>query len=252
MTAPEDSVRKNRLLAALPDGTCDDWPLELVELAQGDVLFERDEPTRHVHFPVAAVVSLLVPMSDGSLIEAATVGNEGLAGLNVFLGANSLAMRAIAQIPGPALRMTTEDFRGLLADVDGPLTAVIQRYTQTLFTQLAQNVACNRLHTVEQRCARWVLMIADRVPSGAFPLTQQFLAHMLGVRRASVSEAAGRLAKDGHLAYTRGAVRILDRPGLENRSCECYGVIAAMLDRMLGDDVDPAAVGPTSHPAPLG
>jgi len=216
-----------------------------VELAKNDVLIEPDEPIRHVHFPLGAVTSLLIPMHDGSMVEAATVGNEGLVGLPVFLGAGSLRMRAAVQIPGPALRMTTEEFRGLLADADGPLAAVIGAYAQTLFTQLAQNVACNRLHSVEQRCARWMLMIADRVPPGPFPLTQEFLGQMLGVRRASVSEAAGRLARDGAVSYTRGSVRIMDRKALERRSCECYGVIASMLDRMLGDQAVPAAVEPS-------
>jgi CRP-like cAMP-binding protein len=247
VSASAQAGPRNRLLAALPAGTYDHVRLEPVDLAKNDLLIEPDEPIRHVHFPLASVASLLIPMHDGSLVEAATVGNEGLVGLPVFLGAGSGSMRVVAQIPGPALRMTTEDFRALLVDADGPLTAIIQRYTQTLFTQLAQNVACNRLHTVEQRCARWILMIADRVPPGPFPLTQELLGQMLGVRRASVSEAAGRLAQHGALTYKRGVVRILDRAGLEQRSCECYGVIAAMLDRMLGDQSAPAALEPTGN-----
>lgn len=226
---------RNRVLAALPPPAYEQCLalVTAVQLEQGALLFAPDQPIEHIYFPVDAVASLIITMADGTAVESATVGNEGVVGLPVFLGAPAMPMTAFAQVPGAALRMGTGDFRALLADVDGPLADVLHRYTQTLFTQLAQNVACNRLHSVGQRCARWLLMTADRVPPGPFPLTQEFLAQMLGVRRASVSEVAGRLAQNGSITYTRGVVTVLDRERLQGASCECYTAVTDMLHRML-------------------
>ncbi len=237
MPDPSGQGRRNRVLAGLPDQAYRECmqALEPVELRQRQVLFEQNQPITHVYFPLNSVASLLTIMQDGSAVECATVGNEGVVGLPVFLGAHSLPMRAFAQVPGRALRMDAAVFRQLLAREDGPLQTVLHRYTQTIFSQLAQNVACNRLHAIEQRCARWVLMTADRVDGPQFPMTQQFLAQMLGVRRASVSEVASRLADASCIRYSRGAVTVLDRDGLEQLSCECYRAIRSVLERMLGD-----------------
>jgi CRP-like cAMP-binding protein len=249
VTVSQDADRGNLVLAALPDDVYAQCRRELepVQLRMRQLLSARDEPIRDVWFPLGAVASLIIPLGDGSAVEAATVGNEGVVGLPVFLGAASQPMDVFAQVPGPALRMSAEAFRELLADADGPLARVLQRYTQTLFIQLAQNVACNRLHTVEQRCARWLLMTADRVPPGPLPLTQEFLAQMLGVRRASITEVAGRLASHGAITYTRGVVTVTDRAGLEQVSCECYPVIASTLRRMLADP-DAATTVPSNQP----
>ncbi len=230
-------ARDNCLLAALPEAVYEQCVrlLEPVRLQLSQQLLAREQPIRSVYFPTTAVASLLITMADGSAVEVGTVGNEGVVGLPVFLGADTQPMDAIAQVPGGALRMDARALRELLADVDGPMAAVLHRYSQTLVTQLAQNVACNRLHTVEQRCSRWLLMTADRLPRGPFPLTQEFLAHMLGVRRASVTEVAGRLAAAGAITYARGTVTVLDRALLEQLSCECYQVLAGLVQHRLGD-----------------
>lgn len=227
--------RRNRLLAALPKPTrracvaaC-----EPVELEQRRELVRPGEPISSVYFPLTAVCSLVIPMADGSAVECATVGNEGVVGLPVFLGAVSLPMKVFAQVPGAGLQMDVTTFRTFAAEVDGPFVAVLQRYTQTLITQLAQNVACNRLHNVEQRCARWLLMTADRVEKTQFALTQEFLAQMLGVRRATVTEVAGSLQAAGLIEYRRGVITIKDRAGLEAASCECYADVRREYDRLL-------------------
>jgi CRP-like cAMP-binding protein len=246
MGEPSSDGRRNRVLAALPEPAYRACRRELepVELGLREVLFEPDEPVRVVYFPLTAVVSLVTPLSDGSGVECATVGNDGLIGLAVFLGAPSLPLTAVAQVPGLALRMEAATFRRQLADVDGPLVEMLQRYTVTLATQLAQNVACNRRHSVEQRCARWLLMTADRTEGPRFPLTHESLAQMLGVRRASISEVAARLAQTGSVSYTRGMVSVLDRGRLEQATCECYGVLARVADSMLGGPVAAAPGGP--------
>jgi CRP-like cAMP-binding protein len=236
MNDPTGEGRRNRVLAKLPDDAYREClqALEPVELSQRQVLFEHNARIMHVYFPLNSVASLLIQMDDGAVVECATVGNEGVVGLPVFLGAHSLPMRAIAQVPGQALQMDAETFRQLLARRDGPLQTALHRYTQAIFSQLAQNVACNQLHTVEQRCARWLLMTADRAEGPKFLMTQEFLAQTLGVRRASVSEVASRLADEGRIRYNRGTITVVDRSGLERTSCGCYRAIRSMYERMLG------------------
>ena len=167
------------------------------------------------------------------MIEIATVGNEGLIGVPVFLGAESMGARELyqVQVPGQALAMDIKTF----VEITGrdPIRGVIQRYAQALFSQVTQQVACNGLHSVEERCSRWMLLTHDRVGADDFPLTQEFLAQMLGVRRASVSVAAGILQKAGFIRYSRGRITVLDRDGLESSSCECYAIIRAEFDRLL-------------------
>lgn len=242
--------QRNRVLRALPDEVYRAALAELrpVQLSARQTLFEHDQPIEQVYFPLNAVASLVVGMADGTAVECATTGNDGMVGLPVFLGARSLPMTCFTQVAGQALSMSTSAFRRLLADADGPFAVVLQRYTQTLFHQLAQNVACNRLHSVGQRCARWLLMTADRVDTPHLQLTHEFLALMLGVRRASVSQVAARFAAAGAIRYHHGIIEILDRTQLEHASCECYQSITSMLDRMLGD---PAAAADTDNTGTL-
>jgi CRP-like cAMP-binding protein len=214
---------RNRLLARM----------EQVSLGLKDVLYERNRPITHVHFPLTGVCSMVVVMSDGLGVEAGTVGNEGMVGLPVYLGADTSPHRAFSQVPGDTLRMRAKDFKDELAR-GGQLNDVLRRYNQALMNQMAYSVACNRLHSVEERMCRWLLMTHDRVSADQFPLTQEFLAQMLGVRRPSVTVVAGVLQKAGLIAYTRGRVVVLDRPRLEAASCECYQVVRDEFDRLLG------------------
>lgn len=224
---PEVDPRRNRILAALPDPALDRLrdSLEPVDLTLGRVLYQPGQAITHVYFVLIGVVSLLAELDGEQVVEVATVGDEGIVGLPVFLGAGPPTERASVQVAGRALRMTADRLRHAIAIVDGPLQATLQRYTQAMFTQLARNAACNRAHTVRQRCARWMLMTADRMHADAFDLTQEFLAHMLAVRRASVSAVAAALADDGCIRYSRGRISILDHDRLQANACECYLVI---------------------------
>ncbi|GAB4201252.1 MAG: Crp/Fnr family transcriptional regulator [Roseiflexaceae bacterium] len=226
----------NRLLAALPPSEAE-WITRLLEpvtLAFKQVLYEPGQPIAAVYFPLTCVVSLLVEMHDGRAVEVGTVGKEGMAGLPVFLGVPSTPGRALVQIPGLALRMPAETLVEQVLRGDGALYHLLQRYTQALFVQTAQGAACNRLHTQEQRFCRWMLLTHDRVGSDQFPLTHEFIAQMLGVRRATVSEVAAAVQASGLIHYHRGTMNILDRAGLEAASCECYAVIHAEFERIGG------------------
>ena len=230
-----DGAGGNRILGGLParEFRRVESSLTPVALELKDPLLDSGKRIGTVHFPETAVVSLLTTMDDGSMIEIATIGNEGLVGVPVFLGAESMGARDFyqVQVPGRAQAMDIETF----VEITGrdPFRGLIQRYAQALFSQVTQQVACNGLHSVEERCSRWLLLTHDRVGSDEFPLTQEFLAQMLGVRRASVSVAAGILQKAGFIRYSRGRVTVLDRGGLEHASCECYGIIRAEFDRLL-------------------
>lgn len=229
----------NRLLSALPRQELE-WLTELLEpvtLGFKQRLYESNRPIEQVYFPLTSVNSLLVEMQDGRSVEVGTVGNEGMVGLPVFLGAASTSGYAIAQIPGAALRMPAATFVRRVLSGDGALYHALQRYTQALFVQTAQGAACNRLHTQEQRFCRWMLMTHDRVGSDSFPLTHEFTAQMLGVRRATVSEVAAAVQAAGLVSYQRGTMTIRDRAGLEAASCECYAVIRAEYDRTPGEPV---------------
>lgn len=205
--------------------------LERVSLEIKAMLYEPNEPITHVYFPLNGVSSILSIADNGDAIEVATVGNEGMVGLPVFLGATSTPGQAFSQIPGEALRMTSDDFRRLVPP-GSPLHQRLQRYTEAMFNMVAQGAACNRLHTIQQRCARWLLLTHDRVGRDEYPLTHEFLADMLGVRRASVSEVAGQLQRDGAISYVRGVITIRDRQRLEGISCGCYWIIRREFDRM--------------------
>lgn len=220
-------ARRNAVL----DGLADDElahllpTLEERPLTPGQVLYKPGRPVEAVHFPTVGVVSIVAELDDGGLVEATTVGYEGMVGISLFLGAGAPTERAVVQVSGRALAMSTEDFRQQIEEIDSPLQVMLRRYIQALFTQLARNAACNRAHSVRRRAARWLLMTADRMGSPSFELTQEFLAQMLSVRRASVSEVAQALAEDGCITYTRGNITILDRQRLQANACECYDVI---------------------------
>jgi CRP-like cAMP-binding protein len=234
MASPIHQVGKNSLLSALPaDQKARMEPhLDRVHLNLKEVIYEPNGPIPFVYFPLGGVVSLVVVMDDGLIVECATVGNEGLVGVPIFMGAERSPHKAFSQVPGDALRMPAADFRRETR----PGTAlhdVLQRYNQGLMNQMAYSVACNRLHSVEERMCRWLLMTRDRVGSDDFALTQEFLAQMLGVRRASVTVVAGVLQKAGFIAYSRGRISILDGPRLEAASCECYKIVQREFERLL-------------------
>jgi CRP-like cAMP-binding protein len=229
-----DGAPRNRILAALPPDEMARLRerMELVPMQVRQLVFEPNRVMEHVYFPEDAVISILGLMEDGSAVETATVGNEGMVGVPVFLGAMQMAGQGFAQVPGSAWRLPAGALREEVRR-GGTLSRLLGRYTQALFTLVAQSSACNRKHTVEQRCARWLLMTHDRVAGDNFELTQLFLSQMLGVRRATVTEAAGELQARGLIEYTRGRITIVDRAGLEAAACPCYGIIRAEFARML-------------------
>ncbi len=207
--------------------------LRHAQLPLGQVLHEPGEPIHTVYFPLVGVVSVVADLGDHQVVETATIGWEGVVGISVFLGADTPTERSLVQVPGRALAMSIEDLGEHMADVDGALTAMFRRSPQAMFTQVARNAACNRVHTVRQRAARWLLMTADRMNSPSFDLTQHFLAQMLAVRRTSVSEVAQALAEDRCITYTRGTITITDRPSLQSQACNCYEVIRRATDAAL-------------------
>jgi CRP-like cAMP-binding protein len=225
---------ENLLLAALPRDEYDRMRLhvEKVSLPLRDILYEANEPIGHVFFPLNGVVSLVI-MDSGFTLEVGIIGNEGLVGTPVFLGSERSPTRAIAQIPGEALRMEAKVFQKEMKR-GGPLHGLVQRYTQSMINQISQSIVCNRRHSVEKRMRRWLLMSHDRVGADEFPLTHEFLAQMLGVRRPTVTAVARTLQKAGLIDYHRGRITVLDRKGLEAASCECYEVVAKELNRLLG------------------
>jgi CRP-like cAMP-binding protein len=237
---------RNRLLADLPpEEEAQLRPhLERVSLGVKEVIYEPFEPIPYIYFPETGVTSILVIMGDGKASEVGLVGNEGMLGLPVFLGAETSPGRSFSQVPGESLRMATPVFTEAIPQA-GTLARRLQRYTQVLFTQVSQSVACNNLHAIEQRCCRWLLMTHDRVGGAEFILTHEFLAAMLGVRRASVSAVAAVLQRAGLIRYQRGRMTIVNRQGLEAAACECYQIITTEYDRLLG----PPSAGDPSLPS---
>ena len=220
----------NRLLSRLESELADE--LVEVELTAKQALYRAGEAIEHVYFPLDAVVSIVADMADGAVLEVATVGSEGMVGVPVLLRAGDSDSRAFTQIPGRALRLDAGRLLELTAARDD-FAALLYRYVQALMTQVARSAACNRAHSIDERAARWLLMTHDRIGSDEFPLTQEFLAQMLGVRRASVNTAAGMLQRAGYIAYTRGRIRVLDRNGLEGSACECYQIIRDEYERLV-------------------
>ena len=225
---------KNQLLAALPSKEYSRLVayMEVVPLEIKQHLYQRNQPIEYVYFLNYGVASMLTVLTNGSAIEVATVGNEGMVGLPVFLGADRIPGECFIQVPGYGLRMRVDAFKTHVT-ASSPLHDLLQRYTQALFNQIAQSAACNRLHSIEERLCRWLLMTADRVETGTFPLTQEFLSKMLGVNRSSVSLTASILQRAGLIEYVRGEMTILDRSGLEATTCECYEVVRGEFERLL-------------------
>jgi CRP-like cAMP-binding protein len=207
--------------------------MERVLLENKTLAYDVDKPIKFVYFPLTGVFSLVTIMEDGVGVEVATIGNEGVVGLPLFLGVDRTSGKAFTQVPGDFLRMTAEAFRKEIRR-KGPLTQTLQLYTQALMVQISQGMACNGVHSIKQRCARWLLMTQDRVAAETFPLPQEFLALMLGVRRAGVNKVATELKKAGLIRYSRGVIHILNRKELENISCECYQVVNREFGRLLG------------------
>jgi len=226
--------QQNHLLAALP---ASDYArlaphLEPIPLKLGEVLYEPGVQLRYVYFPTTSIVSLLYVMEDGASAEIAIVGNEGILGISLFMGGETTPSRAVVQSAGHGYRLKAQ----LLKDEFqrfGPMLHLLLRYTQALITQMAQTAVCNRHHSVDQQLCRWLLLSLDRLASNELSMTQELIANMLGVRREGVTEAAGKLQDAGLISYRRVRITVLDRPGLEARSCECYQVVKKELDRLL-------------------
>ena len=226
---------RNRILDRLPgkELTRIRKALTKIDAVIRDEIYEPNKPFKHVYFPETAIASVVNVLDDGTEIEVATIGYEGMVGLSVFLGTNQSPARSFWQIAGRAFRLDAA-FLEKEKRTGSPLAAILGLYTQGFFAQIAQSVTCNRLHNLEQRCARWLLMMHDRVEGDDFSLKQQFLAQMLGVRRSGISEVAGRLQRKRLIKYSRGWMRIIDRGGLERLSCECYQAVAREYRRLLG------------------
>ena len=230
---PPESPR-NRILASLPQAEYESLrpELELITLDIRDLVYDVGRLIDRVLFVETGVISIISIMADGSSVETATVGYEGMVGLPVYLDSDRSATQAFCQVPGKSLSIPADAFRRVVNERT-MLRSTLNRYAQALFTQVAQASACNRLHPVRERCARWLLQTHDRVGSDDFPLTHDFLSQMLGVRRATVTDAVGGLQKQGLIDYAYGRVRILDRAGLERASCECYAIVRSEYDRLL-------------------
>jgi hypothetical protein len=233
-TDPSGVVIWNKILRLLPEPEIAAVleRSEIVEVKSRELLFEPEERVQYVHFPEDCVISLVTVMGDGDQVEAMTVGNDGFSGIPMFHGVETSPNRGIGQITGRARRVDVADFR-VLVERCTSLHRLLHRYSEFVYETVAQSAACNRLHVIEQRCARWLLMSHDRVGRDSFDLTQEFLAEMLGVRRPGVTVAMGILEKSGLIGHSRGNITILDRPGLERVACECYQTIRARQTKLI-------------------
>jgi CRP-like cAMP-binding protein len=224
----------NQLLATLPGEALARFlpQLEAVDLPLGLVLYESGSTLSHVYFPTTAIVSLLYVTKDGDSAEIALVGNEGVVGISLFMGGETTPNRAVVQSAGLGLRLKSQaikvEFNRSVA-----VMHLLLRYTQALITQMTQTAVCNRHHTVDQQLCRWLLMSLDRLQGNELTMTQELIANMLGVRREGVTEAALKLQRAGLISYARGHIKVLDRPGLERRTCECYAVVKTEYARLL-------------------
>jgi CRP-like cAMP-binding protein len=227
-------ARKNFLLAALPDPEWRRWQplLEQVEMPLGQVLYESGATLTHVYFPTTSIVSLLYVMENGASAEIAVVGNEGLVGVSLFMGGESTPSRAVVQSAGQGYRLKAQLMKDEFNRA-GPVLHLLLRYTQALITQMSQTAVCNRHHSLDQQLCRWMLLSLDRLRANELVMTQELIANMLGVRREGVTEAALNLQQAGLISYARGHISVLDRPGLEKRTCECYAVVKHEYDRLL-------------------
>jgi CRP-like cAMP-binding protein len=230
----ESAPLQNQILSALPQAERERlFPhLQRVELPLGKVLYESGGRLRHVYFPTDSIVSLLYVMENGASAEIAVVGNDGAIGVALFMGGETTTNRAIVQSAGSAYRLSGARLKREF-DRHGELLHILLRYTQALFTQMSQTAVCNRHHSVDQQLCRWLLLSLDRLDSNQLSMTQELIANMLGVRREGVTEAAGKLQKSGAIEYSRGKIKVLNRPQLERSSCECYAVVKKETERLV-------------------
>lgn len=225
---------QNHLLANLPAEVLARLlpQLEYLPMERGKVLYESGSQLLHVYFPTTSIISLFYIMEDGASAESAIVGNDGILGIALFMGGETTPSRAVVRSAGHGYRLKAQDLKEEFHRA-GPLMHLLLRYTQALITQLAQTAVCNRHHSVDQQLCRWLLLSLDRLPTQEMDITQEAIANMLGVRREGVTEAAGNLQEAGLISYRRGHISVLDRKGLEARSCECYDVVKREFDRLL-------------------
>ena len=228
------SQRQNHLLAALPvpDYQRLSAQLELIHLPRGKILCESGAALNYVYFPTASIISLLYLTEDGSCAETAVVGNEGMLGVSVFMGAESTSCQALVQTAGAAYRLNKHLLKQEF-DRSSSVRHVLLRYTQALLTHMAQTAVCNRHHSVDQQLCRWLLLNLDRSPSNVLAMTHEVIANKLGVRREGITDAAGKLRSAGLISYNRGHITVLNRARLEDRSCECYSVVKNEFDRLV-------------------
>lgn len=233
MTDPHDP-HQNHLLDALPKPEFERLlpNLELIQMKLGDALYESGGRLQHVYFPTTSIISLLYVMEDGASAEIAVVGNEGILGVSLFMGGETTPSRAVVQSAGWGYRLKAQILKQEF-NLGGPMMRLLLRYTQALITQMSQTAVCNRHHSVEQQLCRWLLLSLDRLSGNELSMTQELIANMLGVRREGVTEAAGKLQRAGLIDYSRGHIKVLNRPGLELRVCECYQVVKTEFDRLL-------------------
>ena len=233
--AQSPSPLENQLLAALPKAVYESLlpHLKPVSLGLGEVIYESDEQMTEVYFPTTSIVSLLYLMANGMTAEIGVVGFEGMLGIAIFLGGDTTPNRAVVQSAGNAYKMKVKTLRDKF-ELGGPLQLLLLRYTQALITQISQTAVCNRLHSVEQQLARWLLLSHDRLRSNDLVMTQDLISNMLGVRREGVTMAAQQLKNKGLISYVRGTITVVNRKGLEKAVCECYQVVKTEYDRLLG------------------
>jgi CRP-like cAMP-binding protein len=230
--------RENSLLAALPDPEWRRWEplLQQVDMPQGQVLYESGATLTHVYFPTTSIVALLYVLDDGASAEIAVVGNEGIVGISLFMGGESTSSSAVVQSAGHGFRLAAQLLKDEFARA-GPVRHLLLRYTQALITQMAQTAVCNRYHSLDQQLCRWLLLSLDRLRVNELVVTQQLISNMLGVRREGVNEAAHKLQLAGLISHVRGRIMVLDRAGLEKRTCECYAVVKREYDRLLPEEL---------------
>src|SRR6202451_1692535 len=227
-------LNKNHLFASLPEAEWMRWSplLEHVRMPLGEVIYESGVTLSYVYFPTTAIISLLYVMQNGASAEIAVVGNEGIVGISLFMGGQSTPSRAVVQSAGSGYRLKAQVMKAEF-DKAGPVLQLLLRYTQALITQMAQTAVCNRHHSLDQQLCRWLLLSLDRLQGNELVMTQELIANMLGVRREGVTEGALKLQQAGLIRYARGHISVLDRDGLQKRSCECYAVVKKEYDRLL-------------------
>ena len=247
-----DNPPQNHLLAALPANEYARLSphLELVSLPLGYVLYEPGVRIRHAYFPTTAIVPLVRDMENGASTEIAMIGNEGMAGISLFMGSETMSSRAIVQSAGHAFRMNGQLLKDEFAR-SSQMQRLLLRYTQALLTQIAQIAVCNRHHSVSQQLSRWLLESLDRLPSNTLTITHELMANMLGVRREGITAAAGKLQHAGLIHHSRGKITVMDRSGLEACACECYQAIKKEFDRLLPNVIEPSDCPDAAAPIAL-